>query len=85
MLLYTAELKRPRSIPLADKQAAVEQLLDKLALQPCRWGSAEAQAQGGGQGCQLAAQYCSASAVQHLHGLRQCTQQKGTRASRTGS
>jgi len=36
MLLYTAELKRPRSIPLADKQAAVEELLDKLALQPCR-------------------------------------------------
>lgn len=36
MLLYTAELKRPRSIPLADKQAAVEELLDKLALQECR-------------------------------------------------
>lgn len=36
MLLYTAELKQPRSIPLADKQAAVEELLDKLALQPCR-------------------------------------------------
>lgn len=38
MLLYTAELKQPRSIPLADKQAAVEELLDKLGLQPCRWG-----------------------------------------------
>jgi hypothetical protein len=36
MLLYTAELKRPRSIPLADKQAAVEELLDKLGLNTCR-------------------------------------------------
>lgn len=36
MLLYTAELKRPRSVPLAEKQAAVEQLLDKLGLQACR-------------------------------------------------
>lgn len=39
MLLYTAELKQPRSIPLADKQAAVETLLDKLGLVPCRWGA----------------------------------------------
>lgn len=36
MLLYTAELKRPHSVPLAEKQAAVEQLLDKLGLQACR-------------------------------------------------
>lgn len=36
MLLYTAELKRPRQIPLSEKQAAVEELLDKLALKPCR-------------------------------------------------
>jgi hypothetical protein len=40
MLLYTAELKRPRSIPLADKQAAVEELLDKLGLNTCRWAAA---------------------------------------------
>jgi hypothetical protein len=40
MLLYTAELKRPRSIPLADKQAAVEKLLDKLGLNTCRWAAA---------------------------------------------
>lgn len=36
MLLYTAKLKQPRSVPLAEKQAAVEQLLDKLGLQACR-------------------------------------------------
>lgn len=36
MLMYTAELKWPRSIALADKQQAVEELLDKLALQDCR-------------------------------------------------
>eukprot|EP00882_Tetradesmus_deserticola_P013904 GHRQ01014769.1.p1 GENE.GHRQ01014769.1~~GHRQ01014769.1.p1 ORF type:complete len:358 (+),score=157.31 GHRQ01014769.1:271-1344(+) len=36
MLLYTAELKRPRTEPLADKKAAVAQLLEKLALTPCR-------------------------------------------------
>ena len=36
MLLYTAELKRPMSEPLASKKAAVEQLLDALALTPCR-------------------------------------------------
>lgn len=36
MLLYTAELKQSRRVPLADKQAAVEELLDKLALLPCR-------------------------------------------------
>ncbi|KAF6250828.1 P-loop containing nucleoside triphosphate hydrolase protein [Scenedesmus sp. NREL 46B-D3] len=36
MMLYTAELKRPRTEPLADKKAAVAQLLEKLALTPCR-------------------------------------------------
>jgi hypothetical protein len=36
MMLYTAELKRPRSEPLAAKKAAVAQLLEKLALAPCR-------------------------------------------------
>jgi ABC-type uncharacterized transport system YnjBCD ATPase subunit len=36
MLLYTAELKRPMSEPLDDKRAAVEELLDALALTPCR-------------------------------------------------
>jgi len=35
--MYTAELKRPRSVPLAEKQQAVEEILDKLALQDCRW------------------------------------------------
>lgn len=38
MLLYTAELKRPMSEPLASKRQAVEVLLDKLALGSCRWG-----------------------------------------------
>ena len=36
MLLYTAELKRPMSEPLESKKAAVEELLDALALTPCR-------------------------------------------------
>lgn len=36
MLMYTAELKQPRQVPLADKQAAVEDLLDKLNLKGCR-------------------------------------------------
>lgn len=35
MLLYTAQLKRPIGEPLADKQAAVEHLLDKLGLSGC--------------------------------------------------
>jgi ABC-type multidrug transport system ATPase subunit len=35
MLLYTAQLKRPIGEPLADKQAAVEHLLDKLGLSSC--------------------------------------------------
>lgn len=36
MLLYTAELKRPRSEPLSSKKAAVDELLQKLALTSCR-------------------------------------------------
>eukprot|EP00775_Hariotina_reticulata_P005937 gene5937-6176_t len=36
MLMYTAELKRPLSEPLKAKQAAVEALMDKLALTSCR-------------------------------------------------
>lgn len=35
MLLYTAQLKRPRTEPLAAKQAAVQTLLDKLCLSSC--------------------------------------------------
>jgi ABC-type multidrug transport system ATPase subunit len=35
MLLYTAQLKRPRSESIAAKQAAVQQLLDKLGLAGC--------------------------------------------------
>eukprot|EP00775_Hariotina_reticulata_P008880 gene8880-9058_t len=35
MLLYTAQLKRPRQESLASKQAAVEQLLTKLGLSCC--------------------------------------------------
>ena len=36
MLLYTAELKRPMSEPLASKKTAVERVLDALALTACR-------------------------------------------------
>ena len=36
MLMYTAELKRPTSVPLATKKAAVEELLEVLALEDCR-------------------------------------------------
>jgi len=36
MLMYTAELKRTISESRAEKKAAVEQLLDKLALTDCR-------------------------------------------------
>jgi len=36
MLMYTAELKRPVGESRADKKAAVEQLLQKLALTECR-------------------------------------------------
>ncbi|PNW71306.1 hypothetical protein CHLRE_16g648700v5 [Chlamydomonas reinhardtii] len=52
MLLYTAELKRPLGEPLADKKAAVDQLLDALALTRCagvRIGSPEARGISGGQ------------------------------------
>lgn len=34
--MYTAELKQPRQVPLSEKQAAVEELLHKLALTTCR-------------------------------------------------
>lgn len=44
MLLYTAELKRPREEALASKREAVDQLLAKLALDGCRWA-------GGPAGC----------------------------------
>ncbi|DBA95854.1 hypothetical protein WJX77_006274 [Trebouxia sp. C0004] len=36
MLLYTAELKISRSVPLQEKKARVEQLIQQLALQACR-------------------------------------------------
>jgi hypothetical protein len=36
MLMYTAELKRPASEPLAAKRAAVEVLMKRLALTSCR-------------------------------------------------
>ncbi|GIL50638.1 hypothetical protein Vafri_6770 [Volvox africanus] len=36
MLLYTAELKRPLSEPLASKKEAVESLIARLALENCR-------------------------------------------------
>lgn len=36
MLLYTAELKRPMSEPLASKRGAVDVLLQRLALEKCR-------------------------------------------------
>jgi hypothetical protein len=36
MLLYTAELTHPVSVPLADKQAAVDRVIDCLSLQDCR-------------------------------------------------
>ncbi|KAL4428045.1 hypothetical protein ABPG75_002134 [Micractinium tetrahymenae] len=36
MLMYTAELKRPTSEPREEKQAAVEELLQVLALEGCR-------------------------------------------------
>lgn len=52
MLMYTAELKRPISQPAAEKQAAVEELLDVLALNTCRSvriGSPLARGISGGQ------------------------------------
>lgn len=36
MLMYTAELKRPRKEPLEQKKAAVATILDQLALLPCK-------------------------------------------------
>ena len=36
MLMYTAELKRPISQSREQKQAAVEELIDLLALDGCR-------------------------------------------------
>lgn len=36
MLLYTAELKLPLSMPYAEKEAAVERVLTELSLQHCR-------------------------------------------------
>lgn len=35
--MYTAELKRPLSESRAEKRAAVEATISKLALQSCRW------------------------------------------------
>lgn len=52
MLMYTAELKRPRQEPLEKKQSAVEELLDVLALEGCRKvriGSPLARGISGGQ------------------------------------
>jgi ABC-type multidrug transport system ATPase subunit len=52
MLLYTADLKRPRAQPAAEKRAAVEELLGVLALAGCRAvriGSAAARGVSGGQ------------------------------------
>lgn len=36
MLLYTAELKRPMHEPFAQKQAAVNHILEKLSLEDCQ-------------------------------------------------
>ncbi|GLC33334.1 hypothetical protein PLESTB_000344800 [Pleodorina starrii] len=52
MLLYTAEMKRPISEPLESKKQAVEDLLEKLALNRCRdvkIGNAMAKGISGGQ------------------------------------
>ena len=52
MLMYTAELKRPTSEPLANKRATVEELLEVLALDTCRTvaiGSPLASGISGGQ------------------------------------
>lgn len=49
---YTAELKRPVSEPLASKKAAVEAVMDALALLPCRdtkIGNASIKGISGGQ------------------------------------
>ncbi|KAL4421764.1 hypothetical protein ABPG77_009747 [Micractinium sp. CCAP 211/92] len=52
MLMYTADLKRPVSQSRADKQAAVDELIDVLALEPCRdvlIGSSMSKGISGGQ------------------------------------
>lgn len=52
MLLYTAEMKRSMAEPLSSKQAAVDQLLHKLALEGCKdvvIGSAMVKGISGGQ------------------------------------
>lgn len=52
MLLYTAEMCRPRKEPMASKRAAVEEIIDVLALGSCRdvkIGSPLARGISGGQ------------------------------------
>ena len=52
MLLYTAEMKRPIQESLASKKAAVEAVMDALALLPCRdvkIGNAASKGISGGQ------------------------------------
>ncbi|KAL4431462.1 hypothetical protein ABPG75_006718 [Micractinium tetrahymenae] len=52
MLMYTADLKRPMHQSRQDKQAAVDELIDVLALEPCRSvliGSAMSKGISGGQ------------------------------------
>jgi hypothetical protein len=61
MLMYTAELKRPRSIPLAEKHQAVEELLDKLALQDCRWAPLRKTGPPSGPVSRQAAVVCAAN------------------------
>ena len=36
MLMYTAEMKNPRTQPLSTKKAKVEEVLEQLALLSCR-------------------------------------------------
>ena len=50
--MYTAELKRPISEPLADKRQNVEEVIESLALESCRnvrIGNAMARGISGGQ------------------------------------
>jgi len=52
MLMYTAELKRPREEPLESKRAAVDALIERLELTSCRdvkIGSQLAKGISGGQ------------------------------------
>ena len=56
MLLYTAELKCPRSEPLSQKRRRVDQLLSTLALQDCAHtiiGNVLTRGISGGQVCTL--------------------------------